>query len=206
MEAIRIIQASGLKPRRTIRIGLWTGEEQGLLGSRGYVQKNFATIGDGSDAAFFSFFSGGKPAINKKPGHEKFSAYYNLDNGTGQIRGIYLQSNEQLRSIFKEWLAPFKDWNATTVTISDTGGTDHQTFDAVGLPGFQFIQDPIEYFTRSWHTTQDVSDRILEEDLKRSAVIMATFAYNTAMRDQLLPRKDSAVAGIGYVHPAVQFP
>jgi carboxypeptidase Q len=195
MEAVRIIQASGLKPRRTIRIGLWTGEEQGLLGSRGYVAKNFATVGDGSDAQFFQLFGAGpKPAINRKPAHEKFAAYYNLDNGTGQIRGIYLQGNEQLRSTFKDWLAPFKDWNATTVTINDTGGTDHQSFDLVGLPGFQFIQDPVEYFTRSWHTTQDVADRVLEEDLKRSAVIMATFAYNSAMTDQKLARKSAAVA------------
>ena len=196
MEAIRIIQASGLKPRRTIRIGLWTGEEQGLLGSRGYVAKNLATIGDGSDAAAFAAFGGGaKPAINKKPAHDKFAAYYNLDNGTGQIRGIYLQGNEQLRTTFKEWLSPFKDWGANTVTINDTGGTDHLGFDAVGLPGFQFIQDPVEYFTRTWHTTQDVSDRILEEDLKRSAVIMATFAYNTAMMDERLPRKSSPQPG-----------
>jgi len=194
MEALRIIQASGLKPRRTIRIGLWTGEEQGLLGARGYVAKNLGVIGDGSDAAAFAAFGGGKPTINKKPAHDKFAAYYNLDNGTGQIRGIYLQGNEQLRAIFKEWLTPFKDWNATTVTISNTGGTDHLAFDAVGLPGFQFIQDPIEYFTRSWHTTQDVSDRILEQDLKRSSVIMAAFAYNTAMMDERLPRKGSPTA------------
>ena len=205
MEAMRILAASGLKPRRTIRIGLWTGEEQGLLGSRGYVKKNLAAIGDGSDAAFFSFFTGGKPEISKKPGHEKFSAYYNLDNGTGQIRGIYLQSNEQLRPIFKEWLTPFKDWNATTVTINDTGGTDHQSFDIVGLPGFQFVQDQVEYFTRTWHTTQDVSDRILEEDLKRSAVIMAAFAYNTAMRDELLPRKAGAEAALATVIPQFSF-
>ncbi|MBK6750160.1 MAG: M20/M25/M40 family metallo-hydrolase [Acidobacteria bacterium] len=195
MEAIRLIQASGLKPRRTIRIGLWTGEEQGLLGSRGYVSKNYGMIGDGSDAAAFAAFGGGPVTINKKPAHDKFAAYYNLDNGTGQIRGIYLQGHGQLRSTFKDWLTPFKDWNASTVTINNTGGTDHQAFDLVGLPGFQFIQDPIEYFTRSWHTTQDVSDRILEEDLKRSAVIMATFAYNSAMTDQKLPRKDSGAVG-----------
>lgn len=206
MEALRIIQASGLKPRRTIRIGLWTGEEQGLLGSRGYVTKNFATVGDGSDAQFFSLFgSGPKPPINKKPAHERFSSYYNLDNGTGQIRGIYLQGNEQLRSLFKEWLGSFEDWNATTVTINDTGGTDHQSFDLVGLPGFQFVQDPIEYFTRSWHTTQDVSDRILEQDLKRSAVIMAAFAYNTAMMDGRLPRKDSPAALMSRVLPGFDF-
>src|SRR5687767_3526804 len=205
MEAMRILAASGLKPRRTIRIGLWTGEEQGLLGSRGYVAKNFGVVGDGSDAAFFSFFSGGKPAVNKKAAYNKLSAYYNLDNGTGQIRGIYLQSNELLRPIFKEWLAPFKDWGATTVTISDTGGTDHQSFDAAGLPGFQFVQDQVEYFTRTWHTTQDVSDRILEEDLKRSAVIMAAFAYNTAMRDELLPRKNGVAAAFAAVIPQFNF-
>lgn len=191
MEAVRILQAAGLKPRRTIRIGLWTGEEQGLLGSRGYVAKNLGTIGDGSDADAFKVLGGQQLPITKKPAHDKFAAYYNLDNGTGQIRGIYLQGNEQLRAIFKDWLTPFKDWGATTVTINNTGGTDHLGFDALGLPGFQFIQDPIEYFTRSWHTTQDVSDRILEEDLKRSAVIMATFAYNTAMMNERLPRKTS---------------
>ena len=192
MEAVRIIQAAGLKPRRTIRIGLWTGEEQGLLGSRGYVSKNFAQRGDGTTRP------GPRQAnlpLTLKPAHEKFAGYYNLDNGTGQIRGIYLQGNEQLRALFKGWLEPFKDWGANTVTIRDTGGTDHLAFDAVGLPGFQFIQDPIEYGTRTWHTTQDVSDRILEEDLKRSAVIMATFAYNTAMMDERLPRKPAAQPG-----------
>jgi len=192
MEAVRIIQASGLKPRRTIRIGLWTGEEQGLLGARGYVSKYFAQRGDGTTRP------GPQQAnlpLTLKPAHEKFAGYYNLDNGTGQIRGIYLQGNEQLRALFKGWLEPFKDWSATTVTINDTGGTDHLAFDAVGLPGFQFIQDPIEYGTRTWHTTQDVSDRILEEDLKRSAVIMATFAYNTAMMDERLPRKVTAQPG-----------
>ena len=206
MEAMRILAASGLKPRRTIRIGLWTGEEQGLLGSRGYVAKNFGTIGDGSDAAAFAAFGGGKVTINKKPAHEKFAAYYNLDNGTGQIRGINLQGNEALRPIFKEWLAPFKDFGATTVSINSVGGTDHLAFDAVGLPGFQCIQDQVEYFSRTWHTTQDVSDRILEEDLKRSAVIMAAFAYNTAMRDELLPLKStSAEAAFAGVIPQFNF-
>jgi carboxypeptidase Q len=196
MEALRLIQASGLKPRRTIRIGLWTGEEQGLLGSFGYVAKSLGTVGDGSINDAFKVLGGQKVPVNKKPGHDKFAAYYNLDNGTGQIRGIYLQGNGQLRDTFKSWLTPFADWKATTVTINDTGGTDHQAFDAVGVPGFQFIQDPIEYFTRSWHTTQDVADRVLEEDLKRSAVIMATFAYNSAMTDQKLPRKDTAIAAL----------
>ncbi|MDM7921487.1 MAG: M20/M25/M40 family metallo-hydrolase [Pyrinomonadaceae bacterium] len=193
MEAMRILAASGLKPRRTIRVGLWTGEEQGLLGSRGYVAKYLATLGDGSDAAAFG---GGPRKITPKPAHDKFAAYYNLDNGTGQIRGIYMQGNEALRPIFKSWLEPFGEWSASTVTVNNTSGTDHLAFDAVGLPGFQFIQDPVEYFGRTWHTTQDVADRILEEDLKRSAVIMATFAFNSAMTDQKLPRKSQQTAQI----------
>lgn len=192
MEAMRILAASGLKPRRTIKIGLWTGEEQGLLGSRGYVAKNLATLGDGSDTAAFAAMAGGPRTVNKKAGYDKFVAYYNLDNGTGQIRGINMQGNEQLRPMFKEWLSPFKDIAASTVSVNSVGGTDHLAFDAVGLPGFQFIQDPIEYGGRTWHTTQDVADRTLEEDLKRSAVIMATFAYQSAMTDEKLPRKPAA--------------
>lgn len=191
-----ILQASGLKPRRTIRVALWTGEEQGLPGSRGYVAKNLAVIGEGSAAATFSALAGNKQPIAKKPAYDKFAAYNNLDNGTGQIRGIYMQGNENLRPIFREWLAPFKEYNATTITVNSTGGTDHLPFDAAGLPGFQFIQDPVEYFTRTWHTTQDVSDRILEEDLKRSAIIMATFAYNSALSNEKLPRKENASAAV----------
>ncbi len=197
MEAMRIIAASGLKPRRTIRIGLWTGEEQGLLGARGYVAKNFAQRGDGTTPAFGGGGQANQVPLTFKAAHEKFSAYYNLDNGTGQIRGIYMQGNEALRPIFKAWFEPFKDWGASTVTVNNTGGTDHLAFDAVGLPGFQFIQDPVEYSSRTWHTTQDVSDRILEEDLKRSAVIMAAFAFNTAMMDERLPRKSAqAIASV----------
>lgn len=191
MEAIRLIQASGLKPRRTIRIGLWTGEEQGLYGSRGYVAKHIGAMeGEGQNRT-----------LVKKDEYDKFSAYYNLDNGTGQIRGINMQGNEQLRSIFRPWLQNFRDWNATTVSVQSVGGTDHLAFDGVGIPGFQFIQDPIEYFGRTWHTTQDVSDRMIEEDLKRSAVIMATFAYQTAMIDNKLPRKQIPVlprAGLSF--------
>jgi hypothetical protein len=187
MEAMRILQASGFKPRRTIRVGLWTGEEQGLLGSRGYVAKNLAVPGENPPRT-----PGQTPpprAVTKKAGYDKFAAYYNLDNGTGKIRGIYMQGNESLRPIFREYLAPFKEMGASTLTINGTGGTDHQAFDAVGLPGFQFIQDPIEYFARTWHTTQDVYDRIIEDDLKQSSIIMATFAYNSAMSDEKLPRK-----------------
>lgn len=179
MEAMRLIQASGLKPRRTIRIGLWTGEEQGLLGSRGYVSKYLAEATG----------QGAQRQVTLKPDHDKFSAYYNLDNGTGQIRGINLQGNEQLRSVFRPWLQNFRDWNSTTISVQSVGGTDHLAFDSVGLPGFQFIQDPIEYFGRTWHTTQDVSDRVIEEDLKRSSVIMAAFAFQTAMMDGKMPRK-----------------
>lgn len=173
MEAMRILKALGVQPRRTIRIGLWSGEEQGLLGSRGYVKKTFAD-----------------PA-NMQPlaQHEKFSAYYNIDNGTGKIRGIYLQGNVDCKDIFSAWLEPFKDLGAATVTISNTGGTDHQAFDAVGLPGFQFIQDPIEYDTRTHHSNMDVYDHLIADDLKQIATIVAAFAYNTAQRDAKLPRK-----------------
>lgn len=197
MEAMRILAASGLKPRRTIRVGLWTGEEQGLLGSRGYVSKYIASTSEPSSPE-------ARPAITKMPLYDKFSAYYNLDNGTGQIRGIYMQGNEALRPVFKDWLTPFTDIGAKTVTVQSTGGTDHLAFDAVGIPGFQFIQDPIEYFGRTWHTTQDVADRTIEEDLKRSAVIMAAFAYNTAMLNDKLPRKSQTVA-LNSIIPELNF-
>ena len=187
MEAVRIIQTLGLKPRRTIRIGLWSGEEQGLMGSRAHVTQHYgrrtdATRGRTSDPNVI-------PQYDLKPAYEKFSAYYNLDNGTGKIRGIYMQGNEALRSIFRAWLSPFKDLGASTLTLSSTSGTDHQAFDGIGLPGFQFIQDPVEYGTRTHHTNMDVFDRIQEDDMKQAATIMAAFAYNTAMRDKRLPRK-----------------
>lgn len=173
MEAMRILKTLNISTRRTIRIGLWSGEEQGLLGSRGYVKKTFAN-----------------PAtMQLLPEHEKLSGYFNIDNGTGKIRGIYLQGNEACRPIFTQWLAPFADLGATTVTISNTGGTDHQSFDAVGLPGFQFIQDPIEYDTRTHHSNMDVYDHLLPDDLKQIATIVAAFAYQAAQRDEKLPRK-----------------
>lgn len=182
MEAMRILKAVGAQPRRTIRVALWGGEEQGLLGSRAYVEKHF----------------GKRDSL--KPAAEKFSAYYNNDNGTGRVRGIYLQENEELRSTFRSWLAPFKDLGASTVSVSNTGGTDHQAFDGVGLPGFQFIQDGIEYFSRTWHSTNDVWDRSQEEDMKQAAILMAAFAYNTAMMDEKLPRKNPSppAPGMGY--------
>jgi hypothetical protein len=208
MEAVRIIQTLGLKPRRTIRVALWTGEEQGLLGSRAYVAEHFGTLSNPATSAAPSTGgantagmnsgngngngNGGAPAgptLVKKPEYEKLSGYFNLDNGTGKIRGVYLQGNESIRSLFRQWLAPFRDMGANTLTISNTGGTDHLSFDAIGLPGFQFIQDEIEYDTRTHHSNQDVFDRIQADDMKQAATIMAAFVYQTAMRDEKLPRK-----------------
>lgn len=178
MEAVRIIKALGLKPRRTIRLALWSGEEQGLLGSRAYVGSHFAKR-EGR-------FSG---PIETKPDYEKLSVYFNLDNGTGKIRGVYMQGNELVRPIFRSWLVPFKDMGASTLTISNTGGTDHTSFDSVGLPGFQFIQDDVEYSSRTHHSNMDNYDRIQEDDMKQASVIMAAFVYQAAMRDQKFPHK-----------------
>lgn len=173
MEALRILKALDVKPRRTIRIALWGNEEQGIHGSRNYVKNTF-----------------GDPATMKLTGeHKKFSVYFNMDNGTGKYRGIYLQGNEAARPIFESWLKPFHDLEAKTITISNTGGTDHLSFDALGLPGFQFIQDPIEYSTRTHHTTMDSYDHLIAEDLMQNATITAAFIYNAAMRDEKMPRK-----------------
>lgn len=196
MEAVRIIQALGLKPRRTIRVALWSGEEQGLLGSAAYVAKHFgkfetptvsSSAGNGSGNG--SATTPAAPVLVKRPDYDNLSAYFNLDNGTGRIRGVYMQGNDTVRSLFREWLAPFHDLGASTLTISNTGGTDHLSFDAIGLPGFQFIQDEIEYDTRTHHSNQDVFDRIQAEDMKQASTIMAAFVYNAAMRDEKLPRK-----------------
>lgn len=174
MEAVRILQSSGFKPRRTIRIALWSGEEQGLYGSRNYVRTHFADPAD----------------MKLLPEHQKISGYFNLDNGTGRIRGVYLQGNDKVQPIFSKWLEPFKDMGAGTLTLNNTGGTDHLSFDAVGIPGFQFIQDRIEYNTRTHHTNMDSYDHLVPDDLKQAAVIVATFVYQTAQRDQQLPRKE----------------
>jgi carboxypeptidase Q len=193
MEAIRILQALNLKPRRTIRIALWSGEEQGLLGSRAYVSEHFGKMETAAPATGATAPASGSPAapstLVKKPDYEKFSGYFNLDNGTGKIRGVYLQGNEAIRPLFREWLSPFRKMEAATLTISNTTGTDHLSFDGVGLPGFQFIQDEIEYDTRTHHSNQDVFDRIQADDMKQASAIMAAFVYNTAMRDEKLPRK-----------------
>jgi hypothetical protein len=193
MEAVRILKTLDLKPRRTVRIALWSGEEQGLLGSRAYVTEHFGR-GTGGGRGQGGF--GPEPAQPKdssepaiKPEHAKISAYFNLDNGTGKVRGVYLQGNEAVRPIFRKWLQPFKAMGASTLSLSNTGGTDHLSFDGVGIPGFQFIQDTVEYETRTHHSNQDVFDRIQAEDMKQASVIMAAFVYNTAMRDEKLPRK-----------------
>lgn len=194
MEAVRILQTLGLKPRRTIRIALWTGEEEGLLGSRAYVAQHFGKL-EGGPGGGGGFGGGGAGAnatpakLTTLPEYEKFSGYFNLDNGTGKIRGVYLQGNNGVRDLFSQWLMPFRDMGASTITISNTGGTDHQSFDGIGLPGFQFIQDEIEYDTRTHHSNQDVFDRIQADDMKQAATIMAAFVYQTAMRDEKLPRK-----------------
>ena len=195
MEAVRIIQALGLKPRRTIRIALWSGEEQGLLGSRAYVAEHFGKFETPATASVAGNGGGNGttpapvPVLVKKPDYEKLSAYFNLDNGTGKIRGVYLQGNEEVRGLFREWLAPFREYGATTLSISNTGGTDHLAFDAIGLPGFQFIQDEIEYDTRTHHSNQDVFDRIQADDMKQAATIMAAFVYNAATMKEKLTRK-----------------
>ncbi|MBI1341864.1 MAG: M20/M25/M40 family metallo-hydrolase [Terrimonas sp.] len=174
LEAIRILKALNIQPRRTIRIALWGGEEQGLYGSFGYVKKHF----------------GNPENMKLTPEQAKISAYYNLDNGSGRIRGIYTQGNEAVRDIFKAWLAPFADIDANDgVTLSNTGSTDHISFDAVGIPAFQFIQDPLEYETRTHHSNMDTYDHLSISDLQQAAVIIAAFVYNTAMREKMLPRK-----------------
>jgi hypothetical protein len=173
MEAMRILKASGVRLRRTVRIGLWGGEEQGLLGSKAYVKAHYA------DPA----------TMQLKPEHGKFAGYFNVDNGTGTIRGVYLQGNEAVAPIFQAWMEPFKNLGMTTLAIRNTGGTDHLSYDAVGLPGFQFIQDDVEYDTRTHHSNMDVYERVQANDMMRNAVIVAAFVYNTANRDEKLPRK-----------------
>jgi hypothetical protein len=173
MEAMRILRTVGLPMRRTVRLALWTGEEQGLLGSRAYVAEHYAD----------------RATMTLKPGHAKVAAYFNVDNGTGAIRGVYLQRNEAARPIFAAWMDPFRNMGMTTLAIRTTGATDHVAFDEVGLPGFQFIQDPVEYSTRTHHSNMDVYERGQPADLMQNAVIVASFAYHAANRTDLFPRK-----------------
>jgi carboxypeptidase Q len=173
MEAMRLLKTSGVKLRRTVRIGLWGGEEQGLLGSKAYIKAHY-----------------GDPAtMQLKPEHAKLAGYFNVDNGTGAIRGVYLQGNEAVAPIFQAWMEPFKNMGMTTLAIRNTGGTDHLSYDAVGLPGFQFIQDDVEYNTRTHHSNMDVYERVQANDMMRNAVIVAAFVYNAANREEKLPRK-----------------
>ncbi|HLJ49802.1 MAG TPA: M28 family peptidase [Bryobacteraceae bacterium] len=173
MEVVRILKALNKPMARTVRIGLWGGEEEGLLGSKAYVKEHF-----------------GDPETMKLTAeHAKLAGYFNIDNGTGRVRGVYLQGNDMVRPIFEAWIAPFHDLGATTLTIRNTGGTDHLSFDAVGLPGFQFIQDPMEYETRTHHSNMDVYDHVQAGDLMQAAAIEASFVYNTATRNEMLPRK-----------------
>lgn len=180
MEAMRIIKSLGVNPRRTIRIGLWGGEEQGLLGSRSYVKR---TLGERLDKSF------PYDSIKLTPAGEKFSVYFNMDNGTGKYRGVYLQGNQNAQPVLRTWLKPFEKLGAATLTLQNTSGTDHQSFDGINLPGFQFIQDPIEYSTRTHHTSMDVYDKAIEADLKHNAVMTAAFAWIAANSDAKFPRK-----------------
>jgi hypothetical protein len=173
LEAVRILKALDLPMARTVRVALWGGEEQGLYGSRGYVRNHFAD-----------------PVTMKlEKEHANLSGYFNLDNGSGKIRGVYLQGNDMMRPIFESWLEPFRDLGVDTISIRNTGGTDHRSFDAVGLPGFQFIQDPLEYSTRTHHSSLDSVDHVVDADLMQASAIIASLVYNAANRPEKLPRK-----------------
>ena len=192
MEVMRILTSIGVKPRRTIRIGLWSGEEQGLFGSVGYVREHFGSfpLSTAPDQlALPEFFR--KPAgpLALKPEQQKISGYFNIDNGGGRVRGIYLQENAAVEPIFRQWIEPLKDLGVTTISVRNTGGTDHEAFDAVDIPGFQFIQEPLDYGSRTHHSNMDTYERLQPADMAQAATVEAIFVYNAAMRDQMLPRK-----------------
>jgi carboxypeptidase Q len=192
LEAMRILRALNIQPRRTIRIGLWGGEEQGCFGSAGYVANHFATLSYSmkpEEQIVPEFVRQQTGPITIKPDHARLDAYFNTDNGGGRFLGIFAEGNSAVANVFQQWAAPINDLGFTTVTLRNTGSTDHVPFDQVGLPGFQFIQDPRDYDTRSVHTNQDLYERLSEPDLKQAAVVMAIFVYNTAQRDAMLPRK-----------------
>ncbi len=192
LEVMRILKALDVQPRRTIRVALWTGEEQGLYGSKGYVSQHFGSTPETTapeQLKLPSFLRDPGGALTIKPEQKLVSGYFNIDNGTGKVRGIYLQQNLAVAPIFRQWMAPLADLGVSTITAQNTGGTDHLSFDAVGIPGFQFIQDPMDYDTRTHHSNMDTFERLQAADLKQAAVVEAIFVYNTAMRDQMLPRK-----------------
>jgi hypothetical protein len=190
MEVMRILKTLGLKMDRTVRMALWDGEELGFLGSRAYVKQYLAD----------------RETMALKSDYHKFSGYFNLDNGGGKIRGVYLQGNDMMRPIFEAWLAPFRDLGVTTVTIANTGGTDHLSFDAVGLPGFQFLQDPLDYSTRVHHSNMDVYDRLPRADLMQASAVIASCVYHAATRPDLLPRKPMPVPPARRAEPAKPAP
>jgi Zn-dependent M28 family amino/carboxypeptidase len=173
-------------------VGLWTGEEEGEFGSYGYVKQHFGFVprsNEPDQLNITEFDRDPSGPIQLKPDHQKLSAYFNVDNGSGKIRGVYLQGNAAIAPIFAQWIEPLKDLGVATLTMRDTGGTDHEAFDAIGLPGFQFIQDPLDYSSRTHHSNMDTYERLQPEDLAQAALVEATFVYNAAMRDQMLPRK-----------------
>ncbi len=203
MEAVRIIKTLNLKPRRTIRVALWSGEEEGLYGSKAYVAEHFGYYTNLTNTTvvtrspndkrpdFIPATTNGesKRTLVKGKDYDKLSAYFNLDNGAGKIRGVYMQGNEAARPYFRKWMGPFRDLGAETLTPSNTGSTDHVSFDTIGLPGFQFLQDPLDYGSLTHHTNQDVYDRVPPDDLKQAATVMAAFVYEAAMLDEKFPRK-----------------
>ena len=192
MEVMRILNTLKVQPRRTIRVALWTGEEQGEFGSYGYVKQHFGSVplSTAPDQVKLPDFLR-KPAgpVQLKPEQQKISGYFNVDNGSGKIRGIYLQQNAGIANIFRQWMEPLSDLGVTSITMRDTGGTDHEAFDSVGIPGFQFIQDMLDYGSRTHHSNMDLYERLQPDDLAQAATVEAIFVYNTAMRDQMLPRK-----------------
>ncbi len=189
MEVMRILK--DMKPKRTIRIGLWTGEEQGLLGSAAYVREHFGERPGpkAEDRVLPSYMRPQTGPLTLKADHAKFSSYFNLDNGTGRVRGVWAQQNASAAPIFESWIKPFADLGVTTVSMRDTDGTDHLSFDAVGLPGFQMIQDEADYETRTHHTNLDTYDRIQRDDMMQASAVMASLVYHAANRDELFPRK-----------------
>ncbi len=191
MEAVRILKALDIKPRRTIRIALWSGEEQGIYGSQGYAKQHFGTFAEPTppEPASLPAYMRRKGALTTTKEWETLDAYYNLDNGTGRVRGVYTQENQPIGPIFAQWIAPLKDLGVSTISYQNTGGTDHLSFDAMGLPGFQFIQDPMDYETRTHHSDMDTVDRLHAPDLAQAAVVEAIFLYNTSERDEMMPRK-----------------
>ncbi len=200
MEAMRILNSLHVKPRRTIRIALWSGEEEGMFGSMGYVENHYAALhysGAKQDADVPLFLQSMTAPPTMKPEAAEFDAYYNMDNGTGKLLGIYAEGNEAAAAIFSQWMKPIEDLGMTTITERNTGSTDHVPFERAGLPGFQFIQDPRDYESRTHHTNLDTYEHLSEPDLKQAAVVEAIFLYDTAMRDEMLPRPGLPLNGKG---------